>query len=141
MADEVDPAELRQSAKQTSNSTSGRFPARVRIGVVGPCKSGKSTLVRGLQEAGYEAQQIAQEHSFAPSMWQQIDPPDVLIYLHCRYKSTVARGLNWMRIEYEDQLPRLAHARRNADLEIETDELKPDEVLAKTILFLNTNPK
>ncbi len=108
-----------------------------RIGVVGPCKSGKSTLVRGLQQAGYNAHQIAQEHSFAPSMWQQIDPPDVLIYLHCGYATTVARGLNWLPQEYEEQQPRLSHAREHADLEITTDELKPEEVLEKAVLFLS----
>ncbi len=106
------------------------------IGVVGPCKSGKSTLVHGLQQAGFSAHQIAQEHSFAPRMWRQIDPPDVLIYLHCRYETTVERGLNWMGTEFEEQQPRLAHARQNADLEIGTDELKPDEVLEKALFFL-----
>ncbi len=109
------------------------------IGVVGPCKSGKSTLVRGLQQAGYIAHQIAQEHSFAPRMWQQIDPPNVLIYLHCGYETTVVRGLNWMRAEYEEQQPRLAHARHNADIEIETDGLKPEEVLEKVVLFLKNS--
>ncbi len=109
-----------------------------RIGVVGPCKSGKSTLVRGLQQAGYEATQIAQEHSFAPRMWRQIAKPDILIYLHCNYETTVSRGLNWMRSEYEDQLPRLAHARKNADLEIATDEIRPDDVLQKVFTFLDS---
>lgn len=111
------------------------------IGVVGPCKSGKSTLVRGLQQAGFNAHQIAQEHSFAPSMWQQIDPPDVLIYLHCEYETTVARGLKWLPQEYEEQQPRLAHARKNADLEIDTDEMKPEEVLEKVALFLKDSHK
>ncbi len=106
------------------------------VGVVGPCKSGKSTLVRGLQQAGFNAHQIAQEHSFAPSMWQQIDPPDVLIYLHCGYETTVARGLSWLPQEYEEQQPRLSHARANANLEIVTDEIKPKEVLEKVALFL-----
>ncbi len=109
---------------------------RPRIGVVGPCKSGKSTLVRGLQQAGYEATQIAQEHSFAPSMWQQIAKPDVLIYLHCNYETTVARGINWMRSEYEDQLPRLTHARKNADMEIITDSLSPEQVLQQALEFI-----
>jgi guanylate kinase len=106
------------------------------IGVVGPCKSGKSTLVRGLQHAGYEALQIAQEHSFAPSMWQQIAKPDVLIYLHCNYETTVARGITWMLSEYEEQLPRLTHARKNAALEIATDSISPNQVLNQALDFL-----
>ncbi len=108
------------------------------IGVVGPCKSGKSTLVRGLQNAGYEAIQIAQEHSFAPRMWQQIGKPDVLIYLHCNYETSVSRGLNWLLSEYEDQLPRLDHARENADLKIITDIISPDQILQQVFNFLET---
>jgi deoxyadenosine/deoxycytidine kinase len=107
-----------------------------RIGVVGPCKSGKSTLVRGLQKAGYQATQIVQEHSFAPRMWEQISKPEVLIYLHSDWETTVARGLNWMRAEYEDQQPRLSHARKNANLEIVTDALPPETVLKNVLDFL-----
>jgi len=106
------------------------------IGVVGPCKSGKSTLVSGLQQAGYEATQIAQEHSFAPRMWQQIAKPDILIYLHCNYETTVARGIHWMHSEYEDQLPRLTHARKNANLEIVTDTISPEQVLKQALSFI-----
>lgn len=109
---------------------------RPRVGVVGPCKSGKSTLVRGLIENGYQAQQIAQEHSFASRMWQQITPPDVLIYLHSSYERTVERGLNWTRAEYETQQPRLIHARQNANLELLTDEEAPGKILAKVLGFL-----
>lgn len=107
-----------------------------RIGVVGPCKSGKSTLVRGLQAAGYPAHQIAQEHSFAPRMWQLIDPPDLLLYLHCEYPSSVARGLKWLPADYAEQQTRLTHARQHADLEIATDELAPEEVLGRVLEFL-----
>jgi GTPase SAR1 family protein len=109
------------------------------IGVVGPCKSGKSTLIRGLMENGYEARQIAQEHSFAPSMWQRITNPDVLIYLHSEYESTVARGLNWLEREYDAQGPRLAHARENADLEVSTDSIPPEDVLATILDYLKKN--
>lgn len=109
---------------------------RPLIGVVGPCKSGKSTLVRGLIENGYQAQQIAQEHSFAPRMWQQITPPDILIYLHTDYERTVERGLAWTRKEYDEQQPRLAHARANANIEFVTDEESPEEILTKALLFL-----
>lgn len=106
------------------------------IGVVGPCKSGKSTLIRGLEAEGYQARQIAQEHSFAPSMWQRITNPDVLIYLHSEHKSTVARGLNWTLRDYEDQQPRLAHARKHADLELSTDIDPPEKVLSTVLEYL-----
>lgn len=111
---------------------------RPHVGVVGPCKSGKSTLARGLQQAGYTVSQIAQEHSFAPRMWQQITPPDLLIYLHCEYERTVERGLNWTLAEYNEQQPRLAHARQHADLEMATDVLPPEEVLANVLKFLES---
>ena len=107
-----------------------------RIGVVGPCKSGKSTLIRGLEAHGYQAIQIAQEHSFAPEMWQRIAKPDLLIYLHCDYASTVARGLDWSEAEYAQQGPRLAHARQHADFEISTDDPPPEEVLEAVLEFL-----
>jgi hypothetical protein len=110
-----------------------------RIGVVGPCKSGKSTLVRGLQAAGYPAHQIAQEHSFAPRMWQQIDPPDILLYLHCEFPSSVARGLDWLPRDYTEQQTRLTHARAHADFEIATDELPQEEVLQRVLKFLTTS--
>ncbi|MCL4258849.1 MAG: hypothetical protein KJZ53_10035 [Anaerolineales bacterium] len=109
-----------------------------RVGVVGPCKSGKSTLVRGLHEAGYPANQIAQEHSFAPRMWQLIDPPDILLYLHTEYPNTVARGLQWLERDYAEQQTRLAHARQHADFEISTDELPQEEVLQRVLDFLVT---
>ena len=107
------------------------------IGIVGPCKAGKSTLVKNLAAHGYQARQIAQEHSFAPAMWQRISKPDILIYLDVSYPLTVVRGpLNWTNAEYAEQLVRLQHARQHADLFIQTDPLSPGEVLARVVDFL-----
>ena len=106
------------------------------IAVVGPCKSGKSTLVNALKERGYQARQVAQEHSFAPSMWQRITNPDVLIYLHSEYETAVSRGLNWLERDHAEQQTRLKHARENADIEIATDELEASEVLGQIVNFL-----
>ncbi|MEX2160323.1 MAG: hypothetical protein WD751_00255 [Anaerolineales bacterium] len=117
-------------------SDDGSSRTRPRIGVVGPCKSGKSTLVRGLMQAGFEAIQIAQEHSFAPRMWQQIANPDLLIYLHCDYETSVERGIHWTREEYLDQQPRLTNARQNADLEITTDDQRPEEILERVLALI-----
>jgi chloramphenicol 3-O-phosphotransferase len=107
------------------------------VGVVGPCKSGKSTLIRGLQDAGYETRQIAQEHSFSPTMWQRISNPDVLVYLHCEYEQTVERGLNWTRGDYKAQELRLEHAREHADFVIDTSLTAPELVLKSVLTFLN----
>jgi ATPase subunit of ABC transporter with duplicated ATPase domains len=110
--------------------------ASTRIAVVGPCKAGKSTLIRGLAHHGYHARQIAQEHSMVPDMWQRLATPDLLIHLHCRFETTRARGLNWLESEYDEELRRLAHARHHADFSIATDGVSPEEVLAAVLNFL-----
>jgi adenylate kinase family enzyme len=111
----------------------------LKIGIVGPCGSGKTTLVAGLKQTGIQARSIAQEHSFVPEMWKRLTNPDLLIYLHASYPLTVLRKkLDWTPTEYEEQLHRLRHARQNANLVIDTDPLAPIEVLQKTIIFLET---
>lgn len=107
------------------------------IGIVGPCAAGKTTLVAGLADHGYQARGIAQEHSFAPSMWQRITNPDLLIYLDVSYENTLQRRqLNWTQAEYDEQLYRLRHAREHADLSIDTNPLTISEVLDRVINFL-----
>lgn len=100
------------------------------IVIVGPCAAGKSTLARGLENAGWQARQIAQEHSYVPTMWQQISQPDVLIYLDASYESCSRRkSLDWTRREYLAQKERLEHARRHADIYLDSDGLSPKAVL------------
>jgi guanylate kinase len=107
------------------------------IGLVGPCGSGKSTLANLLAQLGYQVRHIAQEHSFAPSMWQRLTNPDVLIFLDASYAETKRRRwLNWNEDEYAEQHRRLAHARKHAQLYIFTDSLMPDEVLQVVLRFL-----
>jgi hypothetical protein len=67
-----------------------RSPA-LRVAVVGPCASGKSTLTAALRAAGYEARQPAQEHSYVPDMWRRLVDPDVLIYLDISYEALLER--------------------------------------------------
>jgi cytidylate kinase len=110
---------------------------RPLIGVVGPCGSGKSTLVAGLEKYGYECRHIAQEHSYVQAMWQRIAKPDVLIFLDASFPvSTERRKLNWQKKDHDEQLRRLIHARENANLLIETDELTPEQVLQKVLDYL-----
>lgn len=113
--------------------------AAARIAVVGPCKAGKSTLIRGLAQHGYHARQIAQEHSFVPDMWQRMAQPDLLIYLNCRYETSCQRGLKWLEADYQEELRRLAHAREHADLSLDTDEASLEEVLAQVVEFLKAS--
>jgi deoxyadenosine/deoxycytidine kinase len=112
-------------------------PSKPLIGVVGPCGSGKSTLIAALEEHGYACRHIAQEHSYVQAMWQVISKPDVLIYLGASFPtSTARRNLNWLESEYREQLRRLAHAREHAHLVVNTDELTPEQVLQKALDFL-----
>lgn len=109
------------------------------IGVVGPCGSGKSTLITGLEAQGYPCRHIAQEHSHVPAMWQVIAHPDLLIYLDASFQaSTIRRRLDWQEREYQEQIRRLAHARQHAHLVIETDQLTPEQVLQRALMFLET---
>jgi thymidylate kinase len=112
----------------------------LRVAVVGACASGKSTLVDRLRESGYEARHVAQEHSFVPHMWQRITRPDVLIYLDINYEGIMARRpqFNFKPDDLVEQHRRLAHARENCDLYLDTSELTTAEVQEKTLAFLNT---
>jgi thymidylate kinase len=104
------------------------------IGIVGPCKSGKSIARQGLEKYGYEAHHIAQEHSYSPTMWQQIVNPDILIYLDVSYQKTLERSnMDWSEKEYQEQQKRLAHAREHADFYILTDEFSEQEVIEKIL--------
>lgn len=104
------------------------------IGVVGPCGSGKSTLIAGLEKSGYLCRHIAQEHSYVPAMWQKIARPDILIYLGASFSvSTARRRLNWQKKDHDEQLRRLSHAREHAHIVIDTDDLTPEQVLQKAL--------
>jgi len=107
------------------------------IGVVGPCGSGKSTLVASLEKNGYTCRHIAQEHSYVPDMWQLITRPGILIYLNASFAVSTARAkLNWLEKDHAEQLRRLSHARAHANLLIETDDLTPEGVLQRALDFL-----
>jgi deoxyadenosine/deoxycytidine kinase len=108
------------------------------VGVVGPCASGKSTLISALKQEDIEFRHIAQEHSYVQTMWKQLTNPDVLIFLDASYEVTCQRRrLNWTEAEYAEQHRRLAHARQHADLYLLTDHLSALEVQIKIAEFLN----
>lgn len=101
------------------------------IGIVGVCASGKSTISKLIKEMGFSCRHIAQEHSYVPSMWQQITHPDFLIYLEASYPVTIERKkLNWTEQEYNEEVYRLRHAREHANLIISTDDKLPEEIAA-----------
>lgn len=110
---------------------------RPLIAVVGPCASGKSTLVEALQERGYDAREVTQEHSSVPTMWQRFSQPDLLIYLDVSQEVAGQRRACESDVAWWDKLnQRLQHARQHADLFIQTDELCLQEVLNRALGFL-----
>ncbi|MEZ4519960.1 MAG: hypothetical protein R3C44_25080, partial [Chloroflexota bacterium] len=84
----------------------------LRVAVVGPCASGKSTLIEALRAAGYDARHPAQEHSFVPDMWQRLVSPDVLVYLDLSYAAFRTRRPHHDpgQAYLDEQHRRLAHA-------------------------------
>lgn len=106
----------------------------ITIGVVGPCAAGKTTLIKKLEEHGYHARQIAQEHSYVQDMWARISKPSLLIYLDVSYENTISRKrLNWSRNEYQIQIERLNHARNHADIFIDTNNQSSDDVFIQAL--------
>ena len=107
------------------------------IAVVGPCASGKSTLVSALRERGYNAREVKQEHSYVETMWQQFTRPDLLIYLEVSQEVAGERRAAEADAAWWDRLQqRLRHARQHADLHINTNRLSPDEVVDRALSFL-----
>lgn len=107
-----------------------------RIVVVGPCASGKTTLVEALRARGYEASVSAQEHSAIPRLWQRSEP-DVLIALLVDITAVrERRNATWPDWLHHVQEQRLADAQDAADLVIDTSGLGADEVAGRAIQFL-----
>ena len=116
-----------RSERSPSSVVRGLSP--LRVAVVGPCASGKSTLVAALKAAGYDARHPAQEHSYVKDMWQRLVDPDVLVYLDITYEALLARRPNFGEPEYlEREKERLTHARAHADLVVDTSGMTSEEV-------------
>jgi len=108
------------------------------IGVVGPCASGKSTLIAGLTRLGFHTRHIAQEHSYVKDMWQRLTNPDILVFLNASYPITCQRRkLDWTEADWQEQQQQLSHARAHADLYLDTDKLSIEDVLNKAVEFIH----
>lgn len=106
---------------------------------MGPCASGKSTLVEALRARGVDARHVAQEHSYVPDMWRRITRPHALIYLDVSYEASLRRRpMDWLPADHAEQLHRLRHARAHGDLYIDTDDLGPEQVLERALEFLTS---
>ena len=121
----------------TLRSAQDKPPSTPLVGVVGPCGSGKSTLIAQLEPRGYVCRHIAQEHSYVKDMWRRISHPDLLIFLDASFPvSTTRRQLKWLESDHAEQQRRLSHARQHADLIVDTDSLTPAQVLDLVLTFL-----
>ena len=104
-----------------------------RIAVIGHCAAGKSTLVNGLRDAGIDAHASAQEHSVVPHLWRHLQP-DLLIFLDVDLETVQQRrGGSWPATIFSLQERRLALARTQADLEIQTSQSDAGETLNKAL--------
>ena len=113
-------------------------PAALRIVVVGPCASGKSTLVGNLRPKGYTIGTCAQEHSHVPQLWLRYCRADVLVYLDAGVKTIGRRQgrSDWTQGRLDEQRRRLADARQHCDFYLYTDDLSREQVADKVELFL-----
>lgn len=108
-----------------------------KIGIVGPCGAGKSTLADHLKKDGFHVTHIAQEHSYVPEMWAKIACPDILLYLNVSFDiATKRKKISLSEREFNEQIRRLRHARQHADLVVETDKLTIDDVYNTATSFL-----
>lgn len=111
-------------------------PDERQVVVVGPCASGKSTLVAGLRRLGYRAMVCGQEHSEIPTLWQHAGP-DLLVALDVDLPTLRRRrGEEWPEWLYRVQQARLRGANAAADLRLDTSKLDAAAVLDRVALRL-----
>ena len=111
----------------------------MRIGIVGPCAAGKTTLARELNALGYDARDCAQEHSHVQTMWQRITNPDTLIFLDASLQTIHARlHVDWEQAYLDEMNRRLTHARAYAHFHLDTNPLTREQVLDRVLTFLRS---
>lgn len=117
--------------------TSSTAPDQRRIVVVGPCGSGKTTLVDHLLERGYNARVVAQEHSIIRDLWQKRGP-DVVIALDLDLETLRRRrSPSWSADIFQKQHERLREAFDAADLLINTAVHGEEDVVQLVTTWLD----
>ncbi len=108
----------------------------MKIAIVGVCASGKTTLVAGLRAAGYDAYNVAQEHSCIHDFWSK-HQPDLLVMIDATMPAIhQRRKVYWDENRLAVQHQRLTDAREHANLYIQTDALSAAAVRARVIAFV-----
>lgn len=106
---------------------------------MGPCASGKSTLVNRLKELGVDAYNVAQEHSGIKQLWKK-KCPDLLVMLDATLPVINSRrSVPWGEERLVLQRERLRDARANADLFILTDPFSREEVAQLVMEHIRRN--
>ena len=108
------------------------------IKVVGVSAAGKSTLTKGLREAGYDARPVSQEHSQVADLWRRFERTHVLIYLDADLETQRQRrpDVTWSAADLARERARLAHAHAHADLHINTAKMDSDTVCRVALAWL-----
>ncbi|MBA2468976.1 MAG: hypothetical protein H0V37_06180 [Chloroflexia bacterium] len=107
-----------------------------RVVVVGPCASGKTTLVAKLTALGVDARVSGQEHSAVRNLWRRLEP-DVVIALDVDLDTLRARrSPTWPAGLYAVQHGRLQEAFDVADVVIDTGTASEDEVLDAALAII-----
>jgi len=134
----MEPEDEGDSHSATGMGSAGAADTALRIVVVGPCASGKSTLVGNLRPKGYAIRTCAQEHSHVPQLWLRYCRADVLVYLDAGVQTIGRRQgrSDWTQGRLDEQHRRLADARQHCDLYLYTDDLSREQVADKVELFL-----
>lgn len=111
----------------------------MRVVVTGVCASGKTTLVKALQELGIDAYNVAQEHSGIKKLWNKKNP-DILVVLDVRLATIRQRRIvPWGEERLIVQRERLVDACQHANLYLQTDELSRDDVVQNVLEYIRRN--
>ena len=112
-----------------------------RVVVVGPCASGKTTLVEHLRARGFDAAVCGQEHSEIATLWRHT-APDLVIALHVDLETIrERRGADWPRALYDTQLRRLADALDHAAAVLDAAALDAGEVAQRAEAVLRRHSR
>lgn len=116
-------------------------PDSPRIVVIGPCASGKTTLVAGLRQLGFAAAACGQEHSEISTLWRHTSP-DVVVALEVDLETIrERRGVTeWPEWLYKAQRRRLQRAEEAAAVHIDTTTVDAAGALAIVAEFLANAP-